>query len=116
MANVAVAETVSSVTKYTVVFEKREPFASSILLLALDIAALALACVDAMAELAEMKAQAEALADAIIINELADAFANAIAEFADATALDEPAEAADALLSAMLTDELVKDKACEAKV
>jgi hypothetical protein len=113
MANVVVAKTISSAKKYTVVFAEREPFASSILLFALDIAALALACADATAELAEMRADEteaealtmalEALADAITSNELSDAFADTIAEFADATALDEPAEAADALLSATLT-------------
>jgi hypothetical protein len=126
MANVVVAKTISSAKKYTVVFAEREPFASSVLLFALDIAALALACADATAELAEMRADEteaealtmalEALADAITSNELSDAFADTITEFADATALDEPAEAADALLSATLTDELAEDKACEDEV
>jgi hypothetical protein len=126
MANVAVAKIAGQRLTSYLRIARNTPFTSSILLLALDIAALALACADATAELAEWRADdteaeaptmvLEALADAIITKELADAFADAMAELADDTALDDPAEAAAALPFATLTDELAEDKACEAEV
>lgn len=58
----------------------------------------------------------EALADAIATKELAEKFADATAEFAEATAFDEPADAVDSLPFATLAAALAEDKACEADV